>query len=100
MGQHRILTKAADGGTATSSPLRHKLRDSDSSDALLDNVRALISGDDVPAARHLAREAVERHPGDHDLANAHRILNEGRSYTKPGTGRNTHVELEWLRSPA
>ncbi len=101
MNHDPILTRAAVG---TSSVIRRrtatgKATPAASPEGILVEIRDLIADGDVRAARRLTAEAAERYPNDAEIANAHRILNTGRSYTRTGAGRNTREEFEWLQNP-
>ncbi len=66
---------------------------------MLTEIRKQIGAGQITAARRLAEEAARRHPRNPEILNIHSILNEGRSYTRPATGRNLREEYEWLRNP-
>ncbi|MCP4663880.1 MAG: hypothetical protein GY856_51505 [bacterium] len=70
-----------------------------SAEAFLDEIREQISAGQILAARRLAEDAAASHPRHTELRNLHRILNQGGSYTLPGTGRSMRDEFEWLRDP-
>ncbi len=100
MSHDPILTKAAgETVSVTRSWKAGKKPATASPEGLLDEIRDLIAGGDVRAARRLAAEAAERHPDNDELVNAHRILNTGGSYSRAGAGRNTRQEFEWLQDP-
>lgn len=106
MSASEILARAPDAASpgTTMRAFRARKREILSGDtppeAILDEIRSLISTGNVLAARELTTEAVANFPEDAELRNAKRILCDGKSYTVPGKPEpSRRPEFEWLRDP-
>lgn len=102
MSHNPMLARSATVSTSSGLSQKQqadKLEAPASAKGFLDEIRTLIARNDIRSAQRLALEATEKYPDDAKLVNAQRVLNTGKSYTTPGTGRNTRQEFEWLQNP-
>ncbi len=90
------------GATKWTSRARKReiLSEDRTAEAILDEIRTLLSAGNILAAQELTTDAVAKFPGDVELRNAKRVLCDGKSYVVPGKPEpSRRPELEWLRDP-
>lgn len=83
----------------TERPVRESSDRESAAEVLLSKIRQQLRTGEIRTAKRLASEAAEQHPKHAEILDIHRILNEGRSFAKPGTGRDMRLEYRWLRDP-
>lgn len=99
-GPDRILAAPASSAAASvTSSVGTSLQGKADPEALLSQIRRLVT-DDLVAARRLAAQAVARFPGHEGLRNAQRILAEGEaSRSLRGREPDRRADLKWLMNP-
>ena len=85
--------------SATSLPMRDSDGRKPTAKSLLAAIRLQLETGEIRRAKRLASMAARRHPRNAEIVDLHRVLNDGRSFAQPGTGRDLRPEYEWLRDP-
>ena len=85
--------------SSTTWPIRDVPDREPAAESILSEIRQLLEAGEIRTAKRLASEAARRHPAHAEIGDLHRTLNEGRSFARPGTGRDLRAEYAWLRDP-
>ncbi len=83
-------------GDATAS---RSIRGAPAAEVALSEIRQHLETGQIGVAKRVASDAARRHPAHAEIQAIHRTLNEGRSFARPGTGRDMRPEYEWFRNP-